>query len=147
MTDQNHKQILLLVEDSEDDAFLFEWTFNKSKSDLAIRRAVNGAEAVEILRAAPNPAALPRIIFLDLKMPVMNGFDVLAWMQTNGFLAQIPVIVISGSNQPKDLERAAQLGASQYLIKPVSEDDLQRIFEELLSRPHGPARSPIGVQP
>jgi CheY-like chemotaxis protein len=143
--DKNPKPVLLLVEDSEDDAFLFQWTFKKSGADFTLRHAVNGAEAVEILRTASTPAALPRLIFLDLKMPVMNGFDVLAWMQNNNFLPQIPVIVVSGSNHPKDKDRVRQLGALDYLIKPVNSDDLQRILQEA-SRLIDPASSSTGAQ-
>ncbi len=121
------KPVLLLVEDSEDDAFFFGRAFEKAELPLTFQRAENGAQAVEILRrAATQKELLPRIIFLDLKMPVMNGFDVLAWMQTQT-LPKIPVIILSGSDQPSDMDRAYQLGAAAYLVKPISVAELRRI--------------------
>jgi CheY-like chemotaxis protein len=74
---------------------------------------------------------LPFAIFLDLKMPVLNGFEVLEWMRTQTFSSSIHVIVLSGSDYPEDKERAARLGATDYLVKPVRVEDLQRYLREV----------------
>jgi CheY-like chemotaxis protein len=72
---------LMLVEDSEDDAFFFHRTFQKVNSDFSLNHVLNGSLAVESLKKAFAAGNLPAIIFLDLKMPLMNGFDVLAWIK------------------------------------------------------------------
>ena len=62
----------------------------------------------------------PFLIFLDLKMPVMSGFDVLQWLKNSGLKPQ--VIVLSGSNDQADRSRAFSLGATDYLVKPISSE-------------------------
>src|SRR5436190_6948471 len=113
------KPTLLLVEDSEDDAFFFERTLQKSGVTCAVHHVTNGAEAIEFLRNAlsSDSESLPHAIFLDLKMPVLNGFEVLDWMRTQTFPSQIPVLVLSGSEHQEDKDRAARLGATDYLVK------------------------------
>jgi CheY-like chemotaxis protein len=124
---------LLLVEDSDDDAFFFKRTFEKSGVACSLHHVTNGAEAVDLLQNAANsePLNLPIAIFLDLKMPVLNGFEVLEWMRTQTFPSNIHVIVLSGSDYPDDKERAARLGATDYLVKPVKVEDLHRYLREV----------------
>src|SRR5437899_5114656 len=122
MTDTK-KSVVLLVEDSDDDAFLFKWTFEKSGLDCCVDHVVNGAAAIEYLKKASTsdpPSAFPHTIFLDLKMPVLNGFEVLTWLRTQTFPEPIHVLVLSGSEQQSDKERASDLGADEYLVKPLS---------------------------
>jgi DNA-binding response OmpR family regulator len=128
------RNLLLLVEDSEDDAFLFQWSYDKSQSPFALHRVRNGAEAIDFLRAATNLDDLPRLIFLDLKMPIVNGFDVLVWLKKQTFPLQMPVVVISGSAQQEDKDMARYLGATDYLVKPVAIADIQRHLD-LISSP------------
>jgi CheY-like chemotaxis protein len=121
--------VLLLVEDSEDDAFFFCRTFQKSGAGLFIHHVKNGAAAIEFLGQSSAAGSLPRIMFLDLKMPVMNGFELLAWMRKQTYGKQIPVIVLSGSDHQNDIDRASQLGAVCYLVKPATTDDLRRLLQ------------------
>jgi CheY-like chemotaxis protein len=146
MTADMHKNTLLLVEDSEDDAFLFSRTFEKSGAPLGIHHVPNGAEAINYLRRAASSNSLPRIILLDLKMPMVNGFDVLEWLKEQSCFSQIPVVVVSGSAQPEDKVRASQLGAVEYLVKPVTVTDLQRVLALSTSEASDPAPSDAGAQ-
>jgi CheY-like chemotaxis protein len=61
-------------------------------------------------------------------MPVLNGFEVLKWLRTQTFSSPVHVLVLSGSEQQADKERAFQLGAEEYLVKPVTVEDLQRVL-------------------
>ena len=120
MTQLDNKPLVLLVEDSQDDAFLFNWALEKCGVDVCLHHAWHGGEAVEFLQqTVARAAALPKITFLDIKMPIMNGFEVLQWVRSNPALAALPVAMLSGSEQPRDKALAAQLGANEYLIKPV----------------------------
>ncbi len=126
--------ILLLVEDSEDDAFFFGRTLEKSGVTCTLQHVTNGAEAIEFLQAASNSGKkenLPQVIFLDLKMPVLNGFEVLEWMRTQTFPAPMQVVVLSGSEHEDDKDRAFRLGATDYVVKPVKVIDLHRFLQDV----------------
>jgi CheY-like chemotaxis protein len=127
---ERKKPIVLLVEDSDDDAFLFKWTLRKSGLDCGVDHVVDGKVAIEYLKKASTSesSAFPHTIFLDLKMPVLNGFEVLKWLRTQTFSSPVHVLVLSGSEQQADKERAFQLGAEEYLVKPVTVEDLQRVL-------------------
>lgn len=124
---------LLLVEDSDDDAFFFKRTLKISGATCSLHHLTNGAEAVDFLEeiARSNSENLPDAIFLDLKMPVLNGFEFLEWMRTQTFLSNIHVIVLSGSDHPDDRDRAARLGATDYLVKPMRVEDVHRYLREI----------------
>ena len=124
---------VLLVEDSEDDAFFFRRTLEKSELTCALLHVINGIEAVTFLQNAlsSDTQMLPRSIFLDLKLPVLNGFEVLEWMRTQKFPTAIQVTVLSGSEREDDKQRAAQLGATDYLVKPVKVGDLHRVLQHV----------------
>ena len=124
---------VLLVEDSDDDAFFFERAFEKAGTTCSLQRAVDGAEAVDFLRKAlAGPREnLPRVVFLDLKMPLLNGFEVLEWIATEQIPREMRVIVLSGSDDQRDKSRAAQLGATDYVVKPVRIADLQRLLADI----------------
>ena len=133
---------LLLVEDSDDDAFFFQRTLQKSGVSCTINHVTNGAEAVTFLQnaSASHPQTFPQVIFLDLKMPVLNGFDVLEWLQKQTFGAEMRVFVLSGSEHQNDKERASQLGAAGYLVKPVKASDLSHLLRNIC-----PAKAEIGA--
>ena len=131
------KPLILLVEDSDDDAFFFGRTLEKSGFKCSLRHVTNGAEAIEFLEKASK--SLPHTIFLDLKMPIVNGFEVLEWMQTQSFPTHMQVIVLSGSEHEDDKERAARLGATDYLVKPVRVAHLQRLLGSVYAPKMGTA--------
>jgi CheY-like chemotaxis protein len=133
MLSDTTKSSLLLVEDSEDDAYFFKRTLQKSGVTCTVHRVTNGAEAIDFLQtaSASGEESLPRVIFLDLKMPVLNGFEVLDWLQTQTFPIPMRVIVLSGSEHSHDKERAAQLGAADYLVKPVKTSDFDRFLRDI----------------
>ena len=125
--------ILLLVEDSDDDAYFFTRTLEKSGANCSFHHVTDGAQAIDFLENASRAeeSSLPQIIFLDLKMPTVNGFEVLEWMNKQKFSSQIQVIVLSGSDYEEDKQRAARLGAAAYLVKPVKVEDLHRFLQDV----------------
>jgi len=136
LTDTKIKPNLLLVEDSEDDAYFFTRTLQKSGLTCVLHRANNGAEAVNYLQSAfaQESKALPCVMFLDLKTPVLNGFEVLDWLRQQTFASQMRVVVLSGSEHQKDKDRAAELGAADYLVKPVRTGELDRFLKDVCPR-------------
>ncbi len=118
--------VLLLAEDSEDDAFFFQRAFRKVDAGCSLVRAENGKVAIDLLRHTMSESGVaPILVFLDLKMPVMSGFEVLEWLQLSGIKPAPKVIVLSGSNDQDDRRRALKLGATDYLVKPITPEILR----------------------
>lgn len=121
----NQIPTLLIVEDDDNDFLFLERALAIEKFGAQVQRACDGAEAIEYL-AGENDFAnrdnhpLPQLIVLDLKMPRRNGFDVLAWMREHSELETLPVVVFSSSEEPADVEKAYELGAAGFLVKPSS---------------------------
>ena len=114
---------ILLVEDDANDVFFMERAMSKAGLQPPAHVAVNGQEAVDYLsgigRYADRDAfPIPRCIFLDLKLPFLDGFQVLVWMRDQSQLKDISVFVLTSSPENSDRQRAWELGAKAYLIKP-----------------------------
>jgi CheY-like chemotaxis protein len=133
--DPNDVPSILLAEDSEDDAYFFQRALKKTCRPCRFLRAANGKFAVQMLEkmlgAESENGSGPDLIFLDLKMPVMSGFEVLEWIQANQRNRGLRIIVLSGSNDVADQSRAASLGAAEYLVKPITPQDLENCLGSL----------------
>lgn len=117
--------LILLVEDSVDDEFFFRWALERSGVSADLIHAPDGAAALSLLREARDEdggrrEGCPDLVFLDLKMPVVSGFDVLAWLRENPFVPPLDVAVLSGSDREQDIARARALGAHVFHVKPLS---------------------------
>ena len=139
MLTESKVPVVLLVEDSEDDAFFFSRTLQKSGMSCSLKHVTDGAQAIDFLRSAVSSGneSIPHTVFLDLKMPVLNGFEVLDWMRMQVFPVPINVIVLSGSEHQEDQQRASQLGAAEYLVKPVRVNDLHRLLRNICPQEMG----------
>lgn len=113
---------ILLVEDSEDDLFFFRRLLNKAGVDVPLAVATDGQQAIDYLKrslpgALPAPAPPPRLVFLDLKLPLKGGFEVLQWVRAEPALSHVVVVVLSSSAEARDVARAFDSGAQGYLVK------------------------------
>ena len=109
---------LLLVEDSEDDLFFFKRLCKKAGLTAPLAVATDGQQAVEHLAEALKGAQpVPQLVFLDLKLPLRSGFEVLEWLRAQPAFARTTVVILSSSAEARDVERAYQLGAQGYLVK------------------------------
>jgi CheY-like chemotaxis protein len=95
-----------------------------------------GADAVDYLSGANafqdrNRFPLPGIVFLDLKLPLMSGHEVLAWIRAQRHLEGLVVVVLTSSNEPSDLRRSYSLGANSYLVKPPTAQQLLDLAKAL----------------
>jgi CheY-like chemotaxis protein len=135
MTQEKH--CVLLVEDNEDDVFLLKRAMSKADLDVRINVASDGQEALDYLAGAGNYAdrathPLPECVFLDLKLPFVHGFEVLEWIRNQPTLAHITVFVLTSSPEDRDLQRARQLGAKGYLVKPPTPQMLLQALDSVL---------------
>ena len=115
--------VVLLVEDREDDVLLIQRALTKGYINITLRIARNGDQALAYLSgdgefADREKYPLPRLVLLDLKMPGRDGFDVLHWIRHQEEFKTMRVIVLTSSDQIRDVNRAYQLGANSFLVKP-----------------------------
>ena len=125
------RPLVLLVEDSEDDAFFFRWTLEKCGFACDVVHAADGAAAIRHLEGIQHGRLPhPDLVFLDLKIPTFSGFEVLAWIRDRHFDPPLDVALLSGSEHATDIQRAHSLGATGYYVKPISVEQLRGRFDD-----------------
>jgi CheY-like chemotaxis protein len=130
---------VLIAEDDPNDVFLLQRAFAKAEVKNPVAVVVNGQEAIDYLGgegafADRRKHPLPSLVFLDLKMPLVDGFEVLAWLQGHARQRDVPVIVLSSSNHDQDVERAIRMGAKEYRVKPHQIEELVEIVRQARDR-------------
>lgn len=118
------KADILLIEDNIDDADLTIRALKKNNTVFSLIHLKDGEEALDYIFCKGNFANrdssdLPKIIILDLKMPKIDGIEVLNRLKSDLRTKIIPVIVLTSSNQTKDIQECYRLGANSYIVKPV----------------------------
>ena len=116
--------VILLVEDREDDILLVRKSFERAWINNPLLVVRNGEEAIHYLAGEERYAnreeyPLPDLILLDLKLPGIDGFDVLRWVRRQPDFGTIPVVVLTSSDAIRDVNRAYTLGANSFLVKPL----------------------------
>jgi CheY-like chemotaxis protein len=129
------RPILLLVEDSVLDAELFRRGLENPSLDLDLRVVHSGTDALRLLRPDPADASttglVPKVIFLDLQMPGMDGFAVLAAIREDPALRELPVIIFSSSSQERDIRECCRRGANSYIQKPMDPEAFREMVRTL----------------
>jgi hypothetical protein len=110
---------ILLVEDNPMDVDLTRRAFTRRKVINPFEVAVDGEEALKLIAGWENGEPLPVVILLDINLPKINGLEVLRVYKRHPTLQQVPVIVLSGSDEDRDIQTAYDLGANSYIVKPV----------------------------
>jgi CheY-like chemotaxis protein len=136
MLDMEANFPILLVEDDPNDVWLVKHAFQSANISNPLRIVSDGQEAIDYLKgngAYGDRGAfpLPRLVLLDLKMPRLNGFDVIAWMRRHYPWKLTPIIILSSSALPQDVNRAYELGANAYMVKPADYRALERLFRTI----------------
>ena len=109
---------VLLVEDDADDVVIARRAFQQSEIEEKLAVARDGNEALEYLQ---NPThELPKVILLDLKMPLVDGFEVLERLRSDERTRDVPVVVVSTSARREDVESCYRLGANSFVVKQYS---------------------------
>ena len=128
--------VILLVEDDPNDAALIKRAFRKANLVNPVHQLENGEDSVAYLAGGGEFAdrasfPLPVLVLLDLKLPRKSGHEVLAWMRAQPGLKRLPVAVLTSSRESADVNRAYDLGANSYLVKPVSFENLVEMVRAL----------------
>lgn len=110
---------ILLVEDNPMDVDLTRRAFTRRKVINPFEVATDGEEALKLIPGWENGEPLPVVILLDINLPKINGLDVLRVYKRHPTLQQVPVIVLTGSDEDRDIQAAYDLGANSYIVKPV----------------------------
>jgi CheY-like chemotaxis protein len=127
---------LLIVDDEETDRILLQRAFEKLNVGYRIQPLVNGGEALALIKgegiyADRKAYPFPSFILTDLKMPGGDGFEILSYLQQHPEILIVPVVMLSGSDDPDDVGQAYLLGASSFIVKPHGLDALEGIVQKL----------------
>src|ERR1035437_405161 len=129
-------QTVLYVEDNADDFALLKLVSQKCGTPCTLLHAEDGEQAVAYLDGSGAYAdreeyPFPDLVLLDLKMPRLDGFEVLQWIRRNPATKALPVVVLAGSSFRADIRRALELGANSYAAKPGRFEDLQVLIDQI----------------
>lgn len=122
------EQSILLVEDNPDDELLTRRAFEKNRIGNRIVVAHDGVEALELLFGGGE---LPQLVLLDLKLPRVDGLEVLRRMRADDRTRLLPVVVLTSSREERDLVESYRLGANSYVRKPVDFDEFVEAARQL----------------
>jgi CheY-like chemotaxis protein len=134
---ENQRFTVLLVEDDLNDIFLVKRAFRTARIPNPLQIVTDGEEAMSYLRGDGKYAdreahPLPKLMVMDIKMPRRSGFEVLEWVKSSaGLLRRIPIVIVSSSDNPSDINRAYELGANAYMIKPMNYRSVEHLFESI----------------
>lgn len=133
---KNDNVEILLIEDNMNDAELAIRALRKGNITNNLIHLKNGAEALEFLFGTGKFEGRdinkkPKVILLDLKMPKVDGLEVLTQIKANALTRAIPVVVLTSSKEHPDIDRAYSLGANSYIVKPVEFEEFAKAVAEL----------------
>jgi CheY-like chemotaxis protein len=124
---------ILVVEDDENDAVFIRRTLSSSGIPNPRVFVQSGEEAINFLTGVGaysnrETFPLPALVLLDLKLPMMDGFEVLKWIRAHPHFKDLRVVVLTGSNNIRDVNEAYRLGANTFLVKPLEFENMAFLF-------------------
>ena len=127
---------MLLVEDDLNDIFFVKRAMKLTQLKTPLQVVTDGDDAIAYLRGDGEYAdrqvhPLPKLVVMDIRMPRKSGFEVLEWVKRQPALRRIPVVIVSSSDRPGDINRAYELGANAYMVKPVSFRAVEHLFQSI----------------
>lgn len=129
---------ILLADDDDDDRLLFTDVLHEYANDSKLTFAHNGEHLMSLLRSQE----LPDLLFLDLNMPLKNGFECLEEIRNDEKLRHLPVVIFSTSSHPGTISQMYDIGAHLYVRKPNDFNALRRAISEVLKKDWGHPRQP-----
>lgn len=133
----NRRFSVLMVEDDLNDIFIVKRAFKMANIPTPLQVVTDGQEAISYLRGDGKYGdrdvfPLPKLIVMDIRMPRRTGFEVLEWAKTSeGPLRRIPIVIVSSSENPADINHAYELGANAYMVKPMNFRAVEHLFETI----------------
>ena len=129
--------VILVAEDDPNDLELLRHVIGENGVEVSFQSTDDGEQLINYFKGEGkfvdrDRHPMPDIVVLDLKMPRMNGFEVLQWLRQEPGLARIPIVVLSGSGLESDIEEAYRLGANTYFTKPGQLAELRKIIGALI---------------
>lgn len=115
----SHRHPILLVEDNPMDVDLTLRAFKRRRLTNPIEVVRDGQQALDLIPRWESGAPLPLLVLLDLKLPKVDGLEVLRRFKGHATLGTVPIVILTSSNQQEDVRRAYELGANSYIVKPV----------------------------
>ena len=134
---ERDQPVVLIAEDNENDIAMLQRAFRQASITAPIQYVTDGEQAISYLKgerkfARREEFPLPDLLLLDLKMPRKNGFEVLEWLRTQPSLSHLRVVVLTTSEELRDVNRAYALGAASFLTKPLDfvefKDTIQAMY-------------------
>jgi CheY-like chemotaxis protein len=130
-------QTILMVDDSPSNLYLMRAAFKIAKCSNPLQEARDGEEAIAYLNGdgrfgERGKFPLPTVMLLDLNMPKKNGFDVLRWVRAQPGLKRLRIVMLTASVRTEDVERAYDLGANSFLVKPIGLETLAMMMRRLV---------------
>ena len=127
---------ILVAEDELGDVLLLQRAFTKAGVKAPVHIAGNGQEVLDYLQGNPpfdDPVAypLPTLLLLDLRLPLVDGFEVMRWIRNHPAFRHLVVVVLSSSDRPEDISLAYELGANSYVVKPDDPKELVKVVDRL----------------
>ena len=134
------RPLILVVEDNDDDVLMILRAFERSMAGNPLQTVRTGSEAIAYLNGDStyedrSKHPLPAMVLLDIKLPQMDGFEVLKWIRSRADLAPLSVVMLTSSDHIRDVNLAYQLGANSFLVKPLdfwNAAELSRSIHRLL---------------
>jgi len=125
----SEKLLILHAEDDPNDVMLVGLAFRKAAIPATLRVVNDGEQLIQYLSgegpfADRKAHALPALLLLDLKLPRRSGFEVLSWVRGHEDLRRLPIVMLTSSAQPEDINRCYEMGANSYVVKPAVLEDL-----------------------
>jgi CheY-like chemotaxis protein len=133
MRAKKRNQILVVDDDPEDHIILLDYFVEAGLDPGILRFKENGKKAIEYLNNITDDAELPKLIVLDMNMPVMNGTQTLLYLKQDAHLRKIPVIIYSTSDNEQEKRKCLSFGAADYVVKPMTYDEGRLIAEIFVS--------------
>ena len=129
---------VLLVEDDDNDVFFFRRAMKLAGCCSPLQVVNDGRQAIDYLSgqgqfSRRDEFPIPSLVLLDLKLPYLNGLEVLKWIREHATMRQLAVVMLTSSKEDVDIEQACTLGANAYVVKPASADALQELVASIWS--------------
>lgn len=125
------KIMVMLADDDQDDQYLFRHALEHLDVPILLITANNGLDVIEYLQCPSNP--IPDMIFLDINMPLLNGFECLSKIRNIKKCSKMPVAIYSTSSQKEDIEEALRRGANTCITKPSEISALKDVLRHILA--------------